>query len=55
MCNILTLPVWRGTGNPWECECDLHDLWDWLQDHLSTVEQVNTLTCNAPQVSILIT
>lgn len=39
-------------GNPWNCGCQMKELWSWLQDHLSYVDaDTVSLTCDMPKVS----
>lgn len=37
--------------NPWNCGCEVREVWTWLQDHLSRVPDPAGLTCAQPKVS----
>ncbi|XP_071549840.1 uncharacterized protein [Panulirus ornatus] len=36
-------------GNPWNCGCEVSELWSWLQDHLSCVPSPEALACDMPK------
>lgn len=45
-----SLGVLRLGGNPWNCGCEVSELWSWLQDHLSCVPSPEALACDLPKV-----
>ncbi|ROT62626.1 Toll-like receptor 3 [Penaeus vannamei] len=36
-------------GNPWNCGCEVSELWSWLQDHLSYIPEPEVVKCELPK------
>lgn len=45
--SLVTLSL---AANPWNCACEVRELWTWLQDHLSRVPDPSALLCAQPKV-----